>query len=336
MKKFEHGGDIDSFAKKLKCKKEQILDLSSNINFLKPKIDLDLYSLNIQSYPNYDKVYEIIAKHYKIKKINLELYNGASSAIFTLFRNLNLKHCTIYSPAYLEYKKAAKCFGYKIEHINRFEDIYKQVKENSLVVFVNPSTPDGLFYDINRLFKTWVEKNCTIIIDESFLEFTKNPSAIPYIEYYEKLYIIKSLTKLYSCAGVRVGAVISNKKSIKRLKHKEAKWKLSTYDINYIIEALKDKGFIHKTLEQTDENRELLMKLLIKYPFIKSISNSCVNFLLVELKTLEAKELQKLLKKDKIMIRDCSNFDFLNSSFIRVAIKSKKAISTLKKALDRI
>ncbi len=57
MKKFEHGGDINSFAKELNCDIKQIIDLSSNINFIKPKIDFDFTSLDISSYPDYKKNY---------------------------------------------------------------------------------------------------------------------------------------------------------------------------------------------------------------------------------------------------------------------------------------
>ncbi|RXJ70127.1 aminotransferase class I/II [Halarcobacter ebronensis] len=336
MKKFEHGGDIDSFAKELKCKKEQIIDLSSNINFLKPKITIDFNRVDISFYANYEELYKTVAKHYKVKKSNLELFNGASAAIFSLFDSLALKECFIYSPAYLEYKKAAKLFGYKINLINRFENLKKEIKKGSLVIFVNPSTPDGSFYKIEELLQLWIKKECTVLIDESFLEFTEESSAVSFLKEYKKLYILKSMTKFYSCAGVRVGTIISDKKNIKQLKNKEPNWKLSTFDMNYIMEALKEKDFICNSIKQNSKNRELLQNTLSKYSFIEKIYESKANFLLIKLKNIEAKTLQEHLKKYKIKTRDCSNFDFLDSTFVRVAVKNKESILKLKKALDRI
>ena len=99
MKTFEHGGQIEKFALELGCEVSEILDLSSNINFIKPKINIDFNTLDISSYPTYDKLYEKIASNYEVQKDEIELFNGGSSAIFTLFRNLALKNCTIYSPA---------------------------------------------------------------------------------------------------------------------------------------------------------------------------------------------------------------------------------------------
>jgi len=131
----------------------------------------------------------------------LELFNGASTAIYSLFRELDLEECYLYAPLYLEYKKSAILNGYKITDINRFTDINRDITKNSLVVFVNPSTPDGEFYNIYPLLQKWVEKNVTILIDESFLDFTPFQSATNYINSYDKLYIIKSMTKFYSSAS---------------------------------------------------------------------------------------------------------------------------------------
>ncbi|RXJ89160.1 aminotransferase class I/II [Arcobacter sp. CECT 8983] len=336
MKEFQHGGDIKSFAKKANCKEKEAIDLSSNINFLKPILDIDFNSLEISSYPNYDKLYRAISKHYNVMKSQIELYNGGSSVIFKLFENLKLKHCTIYSPAYLEYKKAAQNFDYKIDLINRFENIKKEVKKGSFVIFVNPSTPDAKCYNIKKLLNYWIKKECTILIDESFLEFTNHESATKYIKEYDKLYILKSMTKFYSSAGIRVGTIISSKENIKRLKEKEPMWKISTFDMTYLIEVLKYKNFYEKTKAKNKENKKHLISTLKKYSFIKKIYKSEANYLLVELKDIKAKELQEELIPYKIMIRDCSNFDFLGKHHVRIAVKSKKSIKLLEKAFKEI
>ncbi|RXK07876.1 aminotransferase class I/II-fold pyridoxal phosphate-dependent enzyme [Halarcobacter bivalviorum] len=336
MKEFQHGGDVKSFARKAKCQVKEVIDLSSNINFLKPKLDIDFNSLDISSYPNYDKLYKAISKHYNVMKSQIELYNGGSSAIFKLFENLKLKHCTIYSPAYLEYKKAAQNFGYEIELINRFKDMKKEVKKGSFVIFVNPSTPDAKCYNINELLNFWIKKECTILIDESFLEFTDYESTTKYLGKYDKLYILKSMTKFYSSAGIRVGTIISSKENIIKLREKEPMWKISTFDMNYLIEVLKYKKFYKKAKKRNKENLKLLCSTLEKHSFIKMIHQSEANYILVKLKGIKAKELQEKLLPYKIMIRDCSNFDFLGKKHIRIAVKSKKSIELLNKAFEDI
>lgn len=339
MNRYKHGGDIISFAKKINCNIDEVIDLSSNINFIKPEKSFDFNNLDISSYPNYDKLYKDISNLYNINHNELEIFNGATSGIFSLFRSLEKKLCYIYSPAYIEYKKAANIHRYNCKYINRFTDIDKDIKSNSFVIFVNPSTPDGNFYDIDKLINKWIKKDCTILIDESFLDFcdsSKFKSATPYIKKYDKLYILKSMTKFYSSAGVRVGSILSCSKNIKKIKAKEPLWKISQFDSSYIQHIIKDKRFEELSKNVNIKNKEYLIKILKSSKYVSTVFNSVANFVMVELKDIDASKFQELLLKHKIMIRDCSNFDFLDSRYIRVAVKSKKALNVLGKALKVI
>ncbi len=332
-----HGGDVKSFAKSINCKLNEVIDLSSNINFVKPKIKINFNTLDISSYPTYNAIYKKVAKLYGVKTSNCELFNGGSSAIFNLFSTLNLNHCTIYSPAYLEYKKACAMFGYKAHHINRLDlnqDIYQNIKKNSLVIFVNPSTPDGKYYNLKKLFKIWEQANATVLIDESFLDFTTFKSSLKYLKHYNKLYILKSMTKIYSSAGIRVGTLISSKKNIIKLKSTQPNWKLSQFDINYLIDAIDDRNFLAKSKKKNKQSKKYLLDILNNSSFCKKIYPSDVNFVLVNLGDITANKLQIFLKQYKIMIRDCSNFDGLDNSYVRIAVKSMKNLKVLAKALD--
>ena len=129
----------------------EYIDFSSNINFVKPHINIDLNTLEISSYSNYEKLYDNIAKLYGVKKSEIELFNGRSSAIFSLFRHLQLKECFIYAPISLEYKKTAQLFGYKTTIINRFLDINEPIKENSLIIFESVITPQPLSFNLGSI-----------------------------------------------------------------------------------------------------------------------------------------------------------------------------------------
>ena len=333
---FKHGGDVKGFALEIDCELSEVVDLSSNINFIKPDMDIDFNTINISSYPTYDELYQNIANLYGIEKSEIELFNGASSAIFSLFRFFDTRYCYIYSPAYLEYKKAAVTFDYQVELVNRFVDLDTEVIENSLVVFVNPSTPDGSFYDIDALLSKWMKKNCTILIDESFIEFTLQKSCLEYIKSYDKLFILKSLTKFYNCAGVRIGSVVSSAQNIEKIKRYEPMWKISELDMSYVNEVIKDKKFPQISRAVNITNKEYLVKILKSFKYTNHIFDSSANFVLVQLKTITASQFQELLKPFKIMMRDCSNFDFLDEEFVRIAVKSTKSLEKLKKALDSI
>lgn len=331
MTAYGHGGDVNSFAAHCGCAHKEMIDLSSNINFITPTVDFSGVMLN--AYPNYERLTETLAEHYGVTSEELELFNGGSAAIFTLLRFFDNPTCTIYSPAYLEYKKASHLHGKKVCLINRFEAMDAEVEENSLVIFVNPSTPDGHYYGIETLMERWSAKNCTILIDESFLEFCGGESAIRHLQTYDKLYVLKSQTKFYGCAGVRVGIVLSSRENIGFLRAKEPLWKISALDSHFLITALKDEPFRTRSHSLNGEAKTYLKTLLDHSPLFEKVFESDANFFLVRLASISAKEFQEKLIPYKIMVRDCSNFDFLDKRSVRIAVKDIKALMRFEEAL---
>lgn len=334
MTMYGHGGDVKSFAALCGCETCDVLDLSSNINFITPSVDFSGVVLN--AYPTYEPLTEALANHYQVNGDEMELFNGGSSAIFSLLRFFDNPICTIYSPAYLEYKKAASLYGKKITLINRFETMDAEVEENSLVVFVNPSTPDGHYYEIDTLMKLWSAKNCTILIDESFLEFCGGESATRYLQTYDKLYVLKSQTKFYGCAGVRVGIVLSSRDNIRALRATEPLWKISALDSHFLITALADEPFRVRSHALNAEAKTYLKTILENSPLFAEVFESDANFFLVRLAEMNAREFQEKLIPYKIMVRDCSNFDFLDERYVRIAVKEVEALKRFEEAVTNI
>ena len=330
----KHGGNIYKIAKKLTCKPKEIIDFSSNINSYHPKIELRINDEIIVPYADasYKNLKKSISQAYNIKSKNLALYNGASSAIFELLRYLKALHVTLYAPLYSEYESAAKQSNKKIVKINRFEDITKKPKKGSIVIFVNPSTPDGKFYNLDKLFKIWKKRKCTVILDESFLEFETLKSERAHIKKYKKLYIIQSFSKFYSCAGVRIGAIFSNEKNIKKLL--KPRWNLSSFDVAFLDKRLQDKSFIHKTHSLHVKHKRELFDILKESTHFSKIYPTSSNYFLVQ--SPKAHKLYLGLLKHKILVRECKNFDFLDKSHLRFAVKESHSHKLLKKALHAL
>ncbi|MBC8238103.1 MAG: aminotransferase class I/II-fold pyridoxal phosphate-dependent enzyme [Helicobacteraceae bacterium] len=327
----KHGANIYKYAKKLGCEPHEIIDFSSNINThtLKPNIELSdelIVKYGDSSYKNLKKT---IASKYFIKKKQVALFNGASSAIFELFKSLKEKRVYLYAPLYGEYEKAAQQTNKEIIKINRYENIQVTPKKNSIVVFVNPSTPDGKHYTLDKLLKIWEKQNCTIILDESFLEFESLPSSSVAIHKNKYLYIVKSFTKFHSCAGVRIGAIFSHQKNIRKLQH--PLWHLSSFDTQFLLQRLQDTSFEEKSKKVHKKQKKELYKILKNAQLFETIYKSDANFFLV--KTKHATTIFKQLLKNKILIRTCDSFDFLNKDYLRFAVKDKKAHKTLKQEL---
>ena len=327
-----HGADIYTYAKLAECSPEEIIDFSSNINLYKKDFQTKFSTKTIANYADssYASLKESIAQNYHIKSEQIALYNGATAAIYALLEQLKPKKVYLYAPLYGEYEKAAFSAKKFVSKINRINDIQNPPSKKSIVVFVNPSTPEGTYHDMKKLLKMWMKLECTIVLDESFLEFEELESAREFIKSYKKLYIVQSFSKFYSCAGVRIGAIFAHKKSIEKLK-KEL-WNLSSLDATFLQERLADEDFKQEAKKLHKQQKEQLNDILEKSNLFDEIAPSDANFILCY--TPRGQELFKHLLANKILVRRCESFDYLSENWLRFAVKDTDAQETLKEALE--
>ena len=336
----KHGGNIYQFAKSLGCQPEQVLDFSANIN---PEQAVDLSCLQpvrLGPYadPDYNLLKQAIKRRYPAPaNADIEVFNGASAAIFALLRSLQPKDLVLYTPLYGEYAHIAGQLGCQLHNINRYHGLMTTVPRRSTVIFVNPSTPDGRLYDLQELLAAWQAADCTIIIDESFLDFCAADSVAPHIVGYDKLYIIKSLSKFYGCAGIRIGFIMAAASAITALKRYEPAWKLSSLDMLYMQQALANTAFIEQTRQQTTHLRKKLRSALQASGLFERIYPGQANFLLAKLADNgDGYHLQSRLAASRILIRVCDNFEGLDKRHLRFAVKNTQAISRLADALKAL
>lgn len=306
------------------------LDLYSTTNFLKPTIDIECNNLMVGNSIDNNNLYKKISKLYNIELCNIELFNDNTQAIYSLLGHFDKTLCYIYSPAPIVYNQIATKYNYTIETINRYVDLKSDIEANTLIIFANPSMPDGSFYDIEELLKIWKNKNCTILIDETFLDFTSFKSAKEFINEYNNLYILKSFEKFYAKFNISLVSIISNSKNINKLQEENPPLKISNLDNIYIQHMLKDKSFAKVSRTVNITNKEYLYRILENSKYISKVFPSSTNYVLVQLKNINFTRFQKILSSKDIIVKDCSSFDFLDDSFARISVRREKELKILK------
>lgn len=307
-----------------------MIDFSSEVNFLKPNININYNDLKGV---NYNSLLSLLQKKYHIDSKQIELYNGFSSAIYSILKFLKLKYCFIYSPCSLEYKKAASNLEYDVRLINRFENLFLPIKDESVVVFSNPSYLDGTYYDLGNLFKYWISKDATIIIDETLLDFCGEDAAIKYLEEYEKIYIIKDFSKYYSNTNLAISSIFSNIENINLLRKYEPEDKLSSFEMKYLEESLKDKDFRVISNSVNIKNRVELEKIFHSCKYVDYLFHSSSNSLLIRLKNITSKKFMKKLEENNIHLPNCLKYDFIDEYYLNLFVSSKNDVQSLKEAL---
>ncbi|WP_431067439.1 aminotransferase class I/II-fold pyridoxal phosphate-dependent enzyme [Methylotuvimicrobium sp.] len=338
----KHGGNIYNFAERIGCRPDQVLDFSANINPVQA-IEWRALQFDPSPYadPDYSTLKQALRHRYPLPaSADLEPFNGASAAIFALLRMLHPEEIVLYTPMYVEYARIARQLDCRIRCIDRFEHFKQtEIPPYSTVIFVNPATPDGALYDLQELLAQWRAARCTILIDESFLDFcpAAATASIAYrIDQIPNLYLIKSLSKFYGSAGVRIGFVAAERTAITNLKQLEPAWKLSSFDIAYMQQALYNDAFADNTRKQTTQLRESLRQVLEDSNLFDRVHPSQANFILARLAKIDGQALQRHLEKARILIRVCDNFEGLDKRHVRFAVKDAESIARLAECLQHV
>jgi len=286
---------------------------------------------------------------------NLIIGNGATELIHYFASAFVKKRALVSVPTFCEYELACRRKGSSI-YYSHLSDENFSIDSDSIIriannadneitslFLCNPNNPTGKFHKreiIDIIEKT--DKKIKILLDESFLEFvdvqkkTTNNLFIDLVREYENLVVLRSLTKTFGLAGLRIGYAISSKINIDKLNHHLISWNVNAIAQMAGVEALQDKKHLQLTIENNNSERLRLFPLHNKNAKIKAIPTDA-NFYLVELcdtKMSSTSLRDKLIEKNKILVRDCKDFTGMNDKFIRVAIKTRTENDILVKALE--
>lgn len=330
-----------------------VLDFSSNVNPMGvPKAAIRAIKDSISKsslYPDSDsrKLRESLAKYTKLSPENIVVGNGATEIIYQ-FCNAFLsakQNVLIPIPTFLEYEKAVKLNGSKIIFFKTLDleadldSFILQIPQNGCIFICNPNNPTGRLTkkeNILKIIRVAKNKNSLVFLDECFIELVPdfNESLISHVSRFQNLFILRSLTKSFGLAGIRIGYGIGNKKIISLLNKTKIPWNTSIIAQMAAIASLGDADHLKKSKILIKQESKYLKKSISQIPSFHVIDSS-TNFLLIK-SSLPSKLIQKKLLEKKILVRDCSTFRGLGDYFIRIAIKTHKENQQLVSALEKL
>ena len=341
---FNHGGNILMQAKKLNLLPSKIIDSSASlVPFKPPKLLLDSLTLEIntlgfQYYPerNLNKLREIIGDFHQINPDNILPGNGASELItWAGYEASKYGASCIPSPGFVDYERSLNCWNASFSYSelpkdwsNDFPQTFPLEPIGDVLWITNPHNPTGQLWDKKSL-EIILKKYKLVICDEAFLSITPNgekESLIPLTKIYDNLLVIRSLTKLFNIAGLRLGYIIGSSKKLQTWNIKRDPWPLNSFAIKAGIELLSNKKFYKKWTEKIHDwvitEGKWVSRKLSKIKNLK-VHKSSTNFFLIESKFSLSSNI-KYLEKQGILIRECTSFRFLNEKWARISLQNRK------------
>ncbi len=348
-----HGGNVWDAAEKTRRGISGILDFSASINPLgisRDAVKAVKASMNLlPHYPDPDsrELKKAIAGFYGLSPEHILPSNGSTELIYLIPSVLRPKRALIIEPAFSEYRRALELNACRPDTFMLREDegfainlkeLSSALKRNyGLLCIANPANPTGAAMDrecILRIAALCKKHGTRLMVDEAFADFNEGISIKEKAALQRHVFCLRSLTKFFGIAGLRLGFLISHALTIKEIKKKLPPWTVNTIASKAAVASLKDGGFHEKTLKLIERERRFLYDALSSINRLKPYA-SIANFLMVKIrsKRLNAPELKAMLFKRGILIRDLSAFTGLGKKFFRIAVRKRMENAVLVSAL---
>lgn len=328
-----HGGDIYAYENG-----ECITDFSTNINPLGTPLEVIAAvasgAQSLARYPDWScrKLREALAKHIGCLAQDVICGNGAAELIFSIVSAKKPKTALLVAPCFAEYEAALVATGADIRYhmllpeqdFSLTADFEKALTADLDMVFLCvPNNPTGAVLEKERLtaIADICEKNNILcVLDECFNDFLNNPKAhsmMDRIAGRNHLIILKSFTKMYALAGLRLGYAVScNHALLEEIYRQRQPWAVSSLAQRAGLAALSQTAFVAQSRAVILAERVFLEQGLLALGFRVFAGDG--NFLLF----YGAQGWKERLLERGFLIRDCGNYRGLGNGYYRIGVRT--------------
>ena len=307
-------------------------------------------NLEYSRYPNANsvKLSEAVSSFWDLSRDNIVIGNGSDELIDYLIKAFSEKGRSIITtaPSFAMYKIYSIVNGSNFVQIplsqdnfslNEDEVLGEAKKEDSSIVFIAyPNAPTGNYFAEDKIIKIIEESGCLVVVDEAYFEFGEK-TFVPLISQYDNLVILRTFSKAYSLAGLRVGYLLSNLEIINEIRKVKSPFNVNTFSQLAAQVVFENKEILKESINKIVEERERLTYKINELPSFKA-HPSRTNFVLAEVGSKEDTDLvyNKLLKQG-ILVQIVSDSLFSTSRyFLRITVGNKEENDILIKRLKDV
>ncbi len=286
-----------------------------------------------------------LSKYAGVDRDMLAVGNGAAEIIYWFAQAFAKKRAVVPAPTFCEYELASQKAGAKVEFVPLDvsfsldpDSVIKNARGADAVFLCNPNNPTGRLAtaSIKKIIEN-VDPSTMILLDECFIELVNRPrenTLVGVLRDFQNLVILRSLTKSFGMAGLRLGYSISSPAVAEKLQSMRVPWNVNALAQAAGIAALADKSHIIKSRALVKKERSFLQDRIKRTGLVPLESDA--NYFLIQLKENSTKFRDRLLKKTGVLVRDCSTFTGMGDRHVRVAVKTHRENIVVTKALEAV
>ncbi len=355
-----HGSDLEKIEKIYGIKKEDITSFAANVNpiGISPKLRHTLadHIDDITGYPDreYTSLRRCIGTYARTNADHIIVGNGSTELISLFIQITHPKQALILGPTYSEYEREITLGGgsaiyHQLDEANDFamdmEKLAIQLTDDiDLFVFCNPNNPTSSAVkcsQMRQILSMCKSHGITVMIDETYVEFTENiddVTAVSLIQDYDNVIILHGISKFFAAPGLRLGyAICSNQELLKEINERKNPWTINTLAAIAGEIMFTDADYIKETRELISSERTRMVQAIQNLPHAK-VYPAHANFVLVRIQKSDvtAQDIFDAAIRKGLMIRDCSDFPFLDQYYFRFCIMMPEKNNELLKIITNL
>ncbi|MDK2795199.1 MAG: histidinol-phosphate aminotransferase [Archaeoglobaceae archaeon] len=315
-----------------------VIFLNSNENPYEPSEDVKrayIESISrINRYPdaNYPMLKKAISEYLGVEVENLALGCGSSELISRVCDIIveELDKVAIPMPSYSLYLTYAMLRDASLllpvyDRYNITPEIFEEEKPK-LSIICSPNNPTGNTVE-RRVAEKIAENSEYVLIDEAYVEFAGR-SLIDLVWEFDNVIILRSFSKFFGLAGLRIGYAIARKEIVEALEKVRLPFAIPTPGVASAVSAIRSLDYYLEVRKKIVEERERVSKELVRLGF--EVYPSEANFILFK----ADRELFEELLRQGIVVRNLNNLIGLEGNFIRMTIGKREENDRVLKLLE--
>ncbi|SBO43910.1 aminotransferase class I/II-fold pyridoxal phosphate-dependent enzyme [Cyanobium sp. NIES-981] len=351
-----HGGNLAAAAERLGCPPQRLLDASASLVPFGPPWALRralleaVFSPALRAYPDrgWARLRRVLARRHGLEHSQVLPGNGAAELFTWAARDAAAAGVSLLpAPGFADYARALACW--QAAHVlgplplqwgPAFPQPFPATLPAEVLWLCNPHNPTGQLWSRASL-EPLLERFALVVCDEAFLPLVPGGEAqslVPLLARHPNLVVIRSLTKLLACAGLRLGYALGDAERLRRWAAWRDPWPVNGLALAAAERLLADEaGFgrwIGRVQAWVAREEPWLRRRLAQWPQLTPMP-SAANFLLVRSEASLVPLRQALERRHGILVRDCRSFVGLGECWLRIGLQHRRGHRRLLAALAR-
>lgn len=246
--------------------------------------------------------------------------NGSNELMYTVMMATVTKgsNVLIPTPSFFLYEKAVNVFDGEVLSVPLNSDlsfptekILEAAKRESpaLIVLVSPNSPTGQsisFEDVDRILS---ETSSLVLVDEAYIEFSNKRSTQALIERYDRLMVLRTFSKAFSMAGLRVGYLLCQPALCAELGKPKIPFSVNNFSASVAMKLMQQRTLIDERIQFIKKQKSFLWADLRSMNGVE-VFPSDTNFLIFRTRHESNTLFERLLRED-VLVRDVSSYPML-------------------------